>query len=71
MRPRLVWFSVGFLAGAVALWLAMTLTVGWYVYVPITGATPRGYYARLGCEPQDIGGQLWMKCPRRLYWPAQ
>jgi hypothetical protein len=65
---RIVWFSLGFLAGVVALWLAVTLTVGWYVYVPILTERDRSHYASLGCEPQIIASQLWMKCPRRLYW---
>jgi hypothetical protein len=65
---RVIWFSLGFFAGVVALWLAVTLTVGWYVYVPVSTERDRSHYASLGCEPQVIAGRLWMKCPRRLYW---
>ena len=68
MRHRLVWFSLGFLAGVIVLWLVMSLTGGWYVYIPVTSVRVRDYYASLGCEPQDIANALWMKCPRRLYW---
>jgi hypothetical protein len=60
----------GIVVGIVGAVLYLAVTGGWYTYELIASPPVVVAHLQYGCEPIDVGGTAYLKCPRFNLWQA-